>query len=71
MSLEKTLSPVIFQRILENMNQVLLVFDANLQLEYINPAGEMLFAVSAHRLVGQQAEALFPEGSGSPSNPPC
>ncbi len=45
------------------MNQVLLVFDANLQLEYINPAGEMLFAISAHRLVGQQAEALFPAGS--------
>ncbi|WP_455198338.1 nitrogen regulation protein NR(II) [Kaarinaea lacus] len=63
MSTENTLPPVNYQRILENLNQVLLVFNADLQLEYINPAGEMLFAVSANRLVGQQADSLFPEGS--------
>ena len=57
------MSPDYFLRILENLNQVLLVFDADLQLNYINPAGEMLFEVSANRLVGQNAESLFPEGS--------
>lgn len=52
-----------YKRILENLNQVLLVFNADLCLEYINPAGEMLFAVSANRLIGQQADSLFPEDS--------
>lgn len=52
-----------YKRILENLNQVLLVFNADLCLEFINPAGEMLFAVSANRLIGQSADTLFPEGS--------
>lgn len=55
--------PDYFQRVLENLNQVLLVFDVDLRLDYINPSGEMLFEVSANRLVGQKAESLFPEGS--------
>lgn len=63
MSPESIKTPDFYRRILENLNQVVLVFDADLQLEYINPAGEMLFAVSAQRLVGQKADTLFPDGS--------
>lgn len=40
------------QRVLDTLHSVVLLFDHNLHLRYINPAGEMLFAVSAHRLTG-------------------
>jgi len=50
-------------RILENLSHSVLMFDSRLVLDYINPAGEMLFAVSAKRLVGQLASALLPAGS--------
>lgn len=52
-----------YQRILDNLGHAVLMFDANLQLTYINPAGEMLFAVSARRLIGQKSDTLFPAGS--------
>ena len=48
------------QRILENLSHAVLLFNADLTLEYINPAGEMLFAVSAKRLRGQPSSALLP-----------
>lgn len=51
------------QRILDNLTHVVLMFDAELCLQYINPAGEMLFAISAKRLIGQCAPALLPANS--------
>ena len=52
-----------YQRILENLSHAVMMFDADLRLDYINPAGEMLFAVSAKRLIGQQCDTLFPADS--------
>jgi two-component system nitrogen regulation sensor histidine kinase GlnL len=52
-----------YQHILENLSHAVMMFDANLQLDYINPAGEVLFAVSAKRLIGQKANTLFPADS--------
>ena len=43
---------LIKQRVLDTLHSVVLLFDKDLQLRYINPAGEMLFAVSAHRIIG-------------------
>jgi len=44
--------------ILDNLNTAVLLFDDALQLVYINPAGEMLFAVSARHVLGQRANDL-------------
>ncbi len=40
------------QRILENLHSAVLLLDSKLHLRFINPAGEMLFAVSAQRFLG-------------------
>lgn len=48
------------QRILDNLNTAVLLFDRDLKLEYINPAGEMLFEVSAKRLRRRRVGDLFP-----------
>lgn len=48
------------QRILEHLSHAVLAFDDSLRLDYINPAGEMLFAISAQRLLGMHATDLFP-----------
>ena len=47
------------QRILDGLNSAILLFGADLRLRYINPAGEMLFEVSARHLVGQHLNHLF------------
>jgi two-component system nitrogen regulation sensor histidine kinase GlnL len=49
------------QRILENLNTAVLLFNEALELKYINPAGEILFEVSARHIVGQPVNRLFPE----------
>jgi len=49
--IHKTLSPWI----LENLNTTVLLFNGQLCLQYINPAGEMMFAASARNLKNQQA----------------
>ncbi len=46
-------------RILENLNTVVLLFDRDLRLRYMNPAAEMLFAVSARHMVGMEAASLI------------
>jgi len=46
-------------RILDNLNTVTLLFDSNLKLRYMNPAGEALFQVSARHVMGQDATALI------------
>lgn len=48
------------ERIVENLSTAVLLFDAKLRLIYINPAGEMLFAVSARHILGHSAEGLLP-----------
>lgn len=40
------------KRVLEGMSTVVLLFDADLELAYINPAGEMLFEQSARHMLG-------------------
>ncbi|MDT8383724.1 MAG: nitrogen regulation protein NR(II) [Gammaproteobacteria bacterium] len=56
-------TPELHQRILDNLTHAVLLFDANLRLDYINPAGEMLFTVSAKRLLRQRASVLLPTNS--------
>ncbi|WP_269471109.1 nitrogen regulation protein NR(II) [Sulfuriflexus mobilis] len=46
--------------VLEYMNTAVLVFDAELRLNYLNPAAEMLFAVSARQMVGTSVQELLP-----------
>lgn len=47
-------------RILESLNTAVLVFDRSLRLDYLNPAGEMLLAVSARQAQGQSLHDLLP-----------
>ena len=46
-------------RILENLSSTVMLFNAALQLEYLNPAGEMLFAASARHLLKTPLENLL------------
>lgn len=57
MTIEKT--------ILDNLNTAVLLFDAGLCLVYMNPAGEVLFAVSARHVRGLPAKDLIPCPDGS------
>lgn len=50
----------IAQRVLENLTTSTLLFDHELRLAYINPAGEMLLAVSARQAHGQTLAELMP-----------
>ena len=51
-----------YRQILENLNTAVLVFDRQLRLTSINPAGEMLFAVSAKHVVGHVLLEFMPRG---------
>ena len=44
---------------LDHLNTAILLFNRHLVLTYINTSGEILFADSAHHLVGQSADELF------------
>lgn len=48
--------------ILDHLTNALLVFDESNRLSYINPAGEMLFAVSKRQLIGMRARSIFGQG---------
>ncbi|WGS84586.1 nitrogen regulation protein NR(II) [Methylomonas sp. UP202] len=50
------------KKILDHLNEAILLFDRDLLLTYINPAGEMLFADSAKHLLGNPAQKLFKIG---------
>ncbi len=50
----------IAQRVLENLTTSTLLFDHELRLVYINPAGETLLAASARQLQGQSLRELMP-----------
>lgn len=60
MPLDHTPAMELHKLIVEHLNTAVLWFDASLNLHYINPAGEMLFAISARRLGSMNAAALFP-----------
>ncbi len=49
----------VYKRILDHLNEAILLFDKDLLLSYINPAGEILFADSAKHLLGNPAHKLF------------
>lgn len=46
--------------LIENINTAVLVFDADLRLQYINAAGENLLSVSSNKVVGQSPEDILP-----------
>ncbi len=48
-----------FKRILDHLNTAILLFNNNLNLIYVNTAGEILLADSARHLVGVNAQELF------------
>jgi two-component system nitrogen regulation sensor histidine kinase GlnL len=50
----------IFQHIVEGLSGGVLMFNHALKLDYINPAGEMLFEISAKRMRGLALEDVFP-----------
>ncbi len=50
----------IFQQIVEGLSGGVLMFNHALKLDYINPAGEMLFEISAKRMRGLALEQVFP-----------
>jgi len=47
------------QHILDNLNEAVSLFGADLRLHYLNPAAEMLFGGSARQLVGMQFTNLI------------
>ena len=60
MQLDMIKPPKLHQFILESLTNAVLKFDAELNLDYINPAGEMLFAVSASRIIGSPISEILP-----------
>ena len=48
-----------FKKILDHINEAILLFDSELKLRYINPAGEILFADSAKHLLNLPIQRLF------------
>lgn len=54
--------PSVIQRIIENLHTAVLLFDRDLCLVYMNPASEMLFAISMQRILGSDASMLLPAG---------
>lgn len=46
-------------KILDHINEAILLFDSDLRLRYINPAGEILFTDSEKHLVGSPIQKLF------------
>jgi two-component system nitrogen regulation sensor histidine kinase GlnL len=52
------------QRILGSLTTAILVFDQQLHLTYLNPAGEELFAVSYRQVQGTELQALVVNGNG-------
>jgi two-component system nitrogen regulation sensor histidine kinase GlnL len=55
---ENVHSETLTERLLDSMGTALLVFDARLQLSYINHAGEVMFAHSARHACGRSVQEL-------------
>ncbi len=58
---DDTMSTESPQNILENLTTAVLTFNSKLELTAINPAGEMMFEVSANKVVGQRLADLLPQ----------
>ncbi len=58
---DNTEHSALFRRILENLSTATLLFNRHLELLYMNPASEMLLALSARRANGSRAEKLLPD----------
>ncbi len=59
MMLNSSEQSALFKRILENTNTAILVFDDAFRLTYLNPAGEMLFAISMRRAQNNTLDSFF------------
>ncbi len=60
-----TLTTQLTQRILDNLNTVVLLFNQELRLSYLNPAAEMLLAASARQLKGTSLAELLAHEAGA------
>ncbi len=49
----------VHKKILDHLNEAILLFNKDLRLIYVNPAGEILLADSAKHLLGNSAQKLF------------
>jgi len=49
----------VYKKIFEHLNEAVLLFDRQLRLTFINPAGEILLADSAKHLLGSPIQKLF------------
>ncbi len=52
-----------YRRILENLNATVMVVDDCMRLASINPAGEILFEISARQILGQSITDLLPNNT--------
>ncbi|HEX9803517.1 MAG TPA: nitrogen regulation protein NR(II) [Gammaproteobacteria bacterium] len=59
MDMTTDLQSALHTRIIENLHTAVLLLDGSLRLEFMNPAGEMLFAVSASRFIGHPAQEVL------------
>src|SRR5690606_6528807 len=53
------LPDLFLRQILDNLTTAVLLLDADLQVNYMNPAAEMLLEVSGQRVTGQRLDSLF------------
>lgn len=58
-----TISDALHRLLLDNLTTATILLDAELRLEYMNPAAEMLLAVSGQRSHGQFISELFTESA--------
>ncbi|MHB8454057.1 MAG: nitrogen regulation protein NR(II) [Acidiferrobacterales bacterium] len=52
-----------YRRILENLNATVMVVNESMRLVSINPAGEVLFEISARQILGQSITDLLPHNT--------
>lgn len=53
------------KRLIDNLSTAVLLVDSDLRLEYLNPAAEMLLAISRTRAIGQPVKDVFFEEADS------
>lgn len=54
-----SIQSALHKRVIENLHTAVLLMDDQLRLEFMNPAAEMLFAVSASRFIGHPAQEVL------------
>ena len=54
-------------RLLENLTTAIILVDAGLRVEYLNPAAEDLLHISGHRRIGEPVKSLFRENDANSS----